>query len=308
MRFLPLIAPFEVASSSVDTSITNNGGLKIVGDLFSASLESSSLRTGSSFVYLHGLKSVRASVKSDALRDKVVGELPCCSVTRFDFRGHGDSCGDLKTADFTLTGLLSDCSSVLNEIDRMNNNPQRYILVGSSLGGFVACWMACLYPKRVAGLVLLAPGIGLKESWQQLINKRTGEIEIPSDWVSDGFIRISSNFLKDFDHRYFNTNSETKLSSAGVLASRLANTMKRIGRVIPIYCAHGDKDDVLDWWISERFIATLREEMSNDTHFIFDRVTNGDHRLADDVHDIYDKAINMFTINKLLKDQDKLQF
>jgi len=177
MRFLPLIAPFEVASSSVDTGITNNGGLKIVGDLFSASLESSSLRTGSSFVYLHGLKSVRASVKSDALRDKVVGELPRCSVIRFDFRGHGDSCGDLKTADFTLTGLLSDCSSVLNEIDRMNNNPQRYILVGSSLGGFVACWMACLYPERVAGLVLLAPGIGLKESWQQLINKRTGEIE-----------------------------------------------------------------------------------------------------------------------------------
>lgn len=68
---------------------------------------------------------------------------------RFDYRGHGVSSGHFRQC--TLSTWLQDAQDVL---DNLTQGPQ--ILVGSSMGGWLALLLARKRPQRVAGLVLLA--------------------------------------------------------------------------------------------------------------------------------------------------------
>ena len=70
--------------------------------------------------------------------------------TRFDYRGHGQSSGHYT--DYTVTDWLQDALAV---IDQLTEGP--LVLVGSSLGGWLALRAAELRPERVKGQVLIAP-------------------------------------------------------------------------------------------------------------------------------------------------------
>ncbi|MCX5495007.1 alpha/beta hydrolase [Kaistia dalseonensis] len=83
------------------------------------------------------------------------------AVTRFDYSGHGASGGAF--ADGTISRWLEEAEAVFT---RFTTGPQ--ILVGSSMGGWIAVLLAIRLgkrdPARVAGLVLLAPAIDMTES------------------------------------------------------------------------------------------------------------------------------------------------
>jgi pimeloyl-ACP methyl ester carboxylesterase len=104
---------------------------------------------GPPYVYLHGLRSVRRGEKSEALfaRARQLGR----AAWRFDFRGHGESSGTIE--DLTLTELCADARCVLAV-----SGPA--VLVGSSLGGLVAAWVAAESHELVLGLCLIAPALG----------------------------------------------------------------------------------------------------------------------------------------------------
>jgi pimeloyl-ACP methyl ester carboxylesterase len=69
---------------------------------------------------------------------------------RFDYRGHGASSG--KFEEGTI-GLWAE--DALAAIDRLTEGPQ--ILVGSSMGGWIALLVARQRPERVQALVGIAP-------------------------------------------------------------------------------------------------------------------------------------------------------
>jgi pimeloyl-ACP methyl ester carboxylesterase len=70
--------------------------------------------------------------------------------TRFDYRGHGASDGAF--ADGTIGDWADDARLIF---DRICTGPQ--VVVGSSMGGWIALLLALARPLRIAGLVLVAP-------------------------------------------------------------------------------------------------------------------------------------------------------
>lgn len=81
-------------------------------------------------------------------------------VLAVDLRGHGES--PTGTGDYTIAGLAAD---VLALLDRRGRD--RVHLVGLSLGGAVAQWIAARHPARVRTLTLLctAAKFGAAQGW-----------------------------------------------------------------------------------------------------------------------------------------------
>jgi pimeloyl-ACP methyl ester carboxylesterase len=75
----------------------------------------------------------------------------------FDYFGHGRSQGDFAAG--TIGRWRADGLAM---IDHLSEGPQ--ILVGSSMGGWLACLLALARPERVAGLVLIAPAADFTEA------------------------------------------------------------------------------------------------------------------------------------------------
>lgn len=71
------------------------------------------------------------------------------AFVRFDYSGHGASSGAF--ADGTIGQWAEDAEAVL---DRCTDGPQ--LLVGSSMGGWIALLLARRHPGRIAGLVTVA--------------------------------------------------------------------------------------------------------------------------------------------------------
>ena len=85
------------------------------------------------------------------------------SCLRFDYFGHGSSSGDF------LEGTISRWrDDALVALEQLTDGPQ--ILVGSSMGAWIAILLARTVPQRVAGLVLIAPAADFTEAlmWQRM--------------------------------------------------------------------------------------------------------------------------------------------
>ncbi|HUO97409.1 MAG TPA: alpha/beta hydrolase [Rhizomicrobium sp.] len=82
---------------------------------------------------------------------------------RFDYFGHGASSGEFRQG--TLSRWRDDALAVL---DRVAQGPQ--VIVGSSMGGWIALMLARLRPERIAGMVLIAPAADFTEvlMWERM--------------------------------------------------------------------------------------------------------------------------------------------
>ena len=103
---------------------------------------------GPTLVWLGGFRSDMAGTKAQALAAWAIGRGRAC--VRFDYFAHGQSSGDFLHG--TVTRWRGDALAVL---DQLTAGP--LILVGSSMGGWLACLAALARRERVAGLVLIAP-------------------------------------------------------------------------------------------------------------------------------------------------------
>lgn len=99
-------------------------------------------------MWLGGFKSDMTGTKASALNDWAQrADRP---FLRFDYFGHGLSSGDF--AKGTISRWRADA---LDAFDHLTQGPQ--ILVGSSMGGWIALLVAMARPERIKGLVLIAP-------------------------------------------------------------------------------------------------------------------------------------------------------
>ena len=174
---------------------------------------------------------------------------------RFDYQGHGDSA--TRFEDCTIGLWRGDALAVLDEVAR-----GRQILVGSSMGAWVALLAALARPDRVAGLVLIAGATDFTETllWPRLGAERQralmaeGVLRIPSAYDPDGYV-ITRGLIEE---------GRRHLLLGGPIALDL-----------PVRLLHGMADPDVPWRHSLRLTEALT---GGDVVASF--VKDGDHRLS----------------------------
>ncbi len=128
---------------------------------------------GPTILFVHGWLN-DASVW-DGLIDALAPDFRCLAL---DLRGHGSS-GAPGPGNYGRALVLDDLRRVLDE-----RQVERAIIVGHSLGGYLALALAIEDPERVAGLGLIAAGPGFRnpesrEQWNDSVRMTAEDRSIP---------------------------------------------------------------------------------------------------------------------------------
>lgn len=150
---------------------------------------------GPGVVFLGGFRSDMTGSK--ALHLQAWAEATGRAFLRFDYSGHGASHGAFE--DGTISDWREDATAV---IETLTEGPQ--VLVGSSMGGWIALLVARAIPDRVAGLVGIAAAPDFTERmWQEEFTAAdrsrlldAGILYRPSDYSDDPY-PITRRLIED---------------------------------------------------------------------------------------------------------------
>jgi pimeloyl-ACP methyl ester carboxylesterase len=197
--------------------------------------------------------------RSDMTGDKATTLAAWCAeqgaaMLRFDYSGHGASSGDFL--DGTIGAWAADA---LAAIDALTEGP--LVLVGSSMGGWIALLTALARPQRVAALVGIAaaPDFTQRLMWESMLPAERATLQ------RDGVLYVPSQY-----------GDPTPVTKA--LIEDGARHLVLTGH-IPIRCPvrllHGQADPDVPWELSLRIAEQLE---APDVRVIL--VKDGDHRLS----------------------------
>lgn len=223
-------------------------------------------------VFLPGLMSDRMGTK--AMHVENYAKEHGLGSVRFDYLGHGNSDG--KFVEFGIEDWLENCLSV---IDNLAINP--VILVGSSLGGWLALLTTLRRPKKIHSLITLAAAPDFTEEllWNDFSDNikeqiNNGEIyNLPSE-ECDGTYPISKKLI-DSGRKYL-----------------LLNSTKPLAIKIPTFLIHGQLDKDVPFETSARVFAKITGD-----HKKLILRKNSDHRLSSEsdlrlLTDVINQIIN----------------
>lgn len=204
-------------------------------------------------LFVHGFRSDHQGLKARHLAD--------CARScgwpwlGFDLRGHGRSEG--RPEDLYISHLFADLRTVLADLA-----PRPVILIGSSLGGWLAVLAAQALPGQVKGLLLIAPAFNF-------IQQRFGTLppETLNEWRRDGGMAFRDPYAE----------GEYRLDF-GILQDAEDHNVFRTPLVLscPVTVIHGRRDEAVPPAQTERFLECLTAPRQNAVW-----VEAGDHRLHD---------------------------
>ena len=200
------------------------------------------------------------------------------SYTRFDYRGHGQSDGAFL--DGCITDWLEDTPDILDHVVA-----EPCIIIGSSMGGWLALLAAIRRPKQIRALVGIAaaPDFTERLMWQALTNEQKqqltadGIVYLPS-CSGGGDYAITKKLIEDGrDHLLLQT-----APPAG----------KAIDISCPVRLLHGMADEDVPWQISTEIAERIA---SHDvvTHLI----KNAGHRMSEPAQ----LTVLLHTLGKLVR-------
>ena len=210
-------------------------------------------------VFLHGLRSDMEGEKARHVRDHAVAR--GTAITRLDLSGHGRSEGAFEAC--TVSQWRDDALLVLDQPGDGPGDqpgPGRSILVGSSIGGWIALLAALARPQRVAGLLLVAPAPDM--------TRRVGDALTPAAREA---LRRHGVWLRP--SRYGPAIPITRRMLED--GERLCLLDAPIAISCPVRILHGQMDADVPWQDSLRLAERLQ---SPDVRTIL--LKQGDHRLS----------------------------
>ncbi len=204
------------------------------------------------FVWMCGFKSDISGTKVLRLEDWAARTGH--GFLAFDYSGHGQSDGAFE--DGTVSQWRADA---LAAIDSQTDGP--LVIVGSSMGGWMALLAALARPERVKGLVLIAPAPDFTEKlmWPEFSAEAQAEI------MEQGFTLRPS----DYDEPYTITRA---LIEDGRQWQILDKPIAFDG---PVRILQGMQDSDVPWTHAARLVDTMTADDLTIT-----LVKDGDHRLS----------------------------
>ena len=206
-------------------------------------------------VFLGGYASDMTGTKATWLQDRCAARGR--AFLRFDYTGHGQSSGAFED------GCIGDwADDALAALDRLTGGPQ--VLVGSSMGGWIALRLALARPGRLAGLVGVAAAPDFTEDlmWPGLDAASQARL------MAEGRLEIPN----PYDER------------PGVMTRRLIEDGRArlvLRSPLPLPCPlrllHGDADADVPLSVALRLLAHAD---CADARLTI--VKHGDHRMSDD--------------------------
>lgn len=177
------------------------------------------------------------------------------AMLRLDYSGHGQSGGDFLEG--TIGDWAADAAFIIAEVVP----EQPVLLVGSSMGGWIALLLGRALRARLKGMILIAPAADFTEvlvrpslsdaNWAELREK--GVLYQPSDYGAP--LPMTLKFIEEGARNL-------------VLGGKIPITCK-------VHILHGMLDDAVPWKHSLKISEALE---STDVRVVFQK--DGDHRLS----------------------------
>jgi pimeloyl-ACP methyl ester carboxylesterase len=207
---------------------------------------------GPEVLFVHGFRSDMTGEKAVALERHCRERGLAC--TRFDCRGHGASSGRFE--DLAIGDWARDVLAVL---DRVVDGP--CVLVGSSMGGWLALLAALARPERVVGLVGIAAA---PDFTADLIRPRLPP-EAVARLEAEGLILAPSAYGDPYPiTRRLLEDGERHLLLHGPIPLH-----------VPVHLLHGQEDADVPWQTALRLAAQLESPAVT-----VELVKDGGHRLS----------------------------
>lgn len=190
---------------------------------------------------------------------------PDSSKGRF-FRTHFESLGlqlvlpDLTAGEFERSTLTRQLQALARLAGRRET-----LLIGSSMGGYLAPLYAARNPARVRALVLLAPAFGLARRWGNSIGEEAME-----QWKSTGWRSVY----------HYGRERESRISYELISDGLQYEDFPEVTQ--PTLIFHGRNDETVDYRLSEQFAA----ERPNVELILLD----SDHQLLDSLQRIWERT------------------
>ena len=204
-------------------------------------------------VWLGGFHSDMLGEKATTLHDSAARAGR--SFVRFDYLGHGESGGRFE--DGTIGRWLSDALAV---VDGLTEGP--LVVVGSSMGGWMALLAALARPERIKALVLLAPAPDFTDKlmWASFDDSQKRQI------LEDGFWARPS----PYDAAGYPITREL------IEEGRQWNVLDgEIALDLPVRILQGGLDGDVPWTHSLDLADKLRSK-----DVVWTLIKDGDHRLS----------------------------
>jgi hypothetical protein len=200
-------------------------------------------------IYLHGFASGALSTKGVFFRDKIKSEF------NLDLE-----LPDLNLPSFETLRLTAQIEYVENMLS------SNTILIGSSLGGFLAAILAEKYPEKISALILLAPAF-------EFVSRRKAALgtDFIHEWKRKGSINV--------DHYY---TGKKRALHYGVLEDAAPFEKKNYNISQAILAIHGKNDESVDFELSPKYLG---EKSNAEIHLV-----NDDHGLINTLDFTWSKA------------------
>ncbi|MEM8771669.1 MAG: alpha/beta hydrolase [Pseudomonadota bacterium] len=204
-------------------------------------------------VWLGGFRSDMLGTKAECLDAWAIDRGR--AFLRFDYSGHGESDGLFE--DGAISEWAEDAAHVLNTLTQ-----GRQILIGSSMGAWIAALLAKAHPDRIAGIVFIAPAPDFTEKlmWPAFSDEErrtimeSGKLLQPSEYSPEPEV-ITRKLIED-GRRQLIMNAPLKFD-------------------FPVRILQGMQDDAVPWRHAVEF-----SDMIECDDLTIQLAKSGDHRLS----------------------------